>query len=59
MTRRHENGEREIGNGNCMALCVSTEQNDKFDKSEIAELIGFFRLLDKWDREATRNAEIM
>lgn len=62
MTRRHEDGEREIDNSNNGSIYVSrdlTQQNNQLDVIEIAALIAFFKLLDKWDREAMRNAQIM
>jgi hypothetical protein len=41
----------------------SEERIDKgastLDEAAIAKLIAFFRLLDKWDLEAKRNAENM
>jgi hypothetical protein len=32
---------------------------DELDDSALSELIGFFKILDKWDLEAKRNEKIM
>ena len=32
-------------------------QTDEFNEVDIAELVSFFKLLDKWDREVERNAK--
>ena len=34
-------------------------QTDEFNEVDIATLISFFKLLDKWDREVQRNAKNM
>jgi hypothetical protein len=61
MTRPHANDEREFGNANSPfgAGTGPPDQDRELDESDIATLIAFFRLLDRWDREATRNAETM
>ena len=38
---------------------VRTHLGATLDEADIAKLIAFFRLLDKWDLEAKRNAENM
>jgi len=40
--------------------CASSElQEQKLDEKSLSILIGFFRLLDKWDREINNDAKIM
>ena len=34
-------------------------QRDDLDESSVSTLIDFFQVLDRWDREAKRNAEIV
>jgi hypothetical protein len=34
-------------------------EHGQIDQESISELIRFFKLLDKWEREARSNAEIM
>jgi hypothetical protein len=36
-----------------------SEEPISIDEAAFAKLIAFFKLLDKWDREAKRNAETM
>lgn len=35
----------------------ASDESISIDEVDLSELIAFFRLLDKWDLEAQRNAE--
>ena len=59
MTRRHENGDRELDNANCVVSTGAAKQNDELGKTEIAALVDFFRLLDAWDRDREKNAKTL
>ena len=43
-----------------LAASGSTEAHiDELDDFDISILVRFFKLLDRWDREVERNAEVM
>ena len=43
-----------------LAASESTEAHiDELDDFDISILVRFFKLLDRWDREVERNAEVM
>jgi hypothetical protein len=58
MTRRFTEREPEIS-GPAQIFENQRGQNDETGACDIAALIAFFRLLDKWDREVQHNAEVM
>lgn len=59
MTQRQANGEREVGGFVAPTSVGQKDENDDLDEIDIGVLIRFFKLLNKWDREGTRNAESM
>jgi len=61
MTRRDAKHARAISGTSreMLAASGSTEAHiDELDDFDISILVRFFKLLDRWDREVERNAEV-
>lgn len=62
MTRRAAHHAQAIGiiSREASRVCEAAKvHSDQLDDVELAMLIGFFKLLDRWDREVEHNAEAM
>jgi hypothetical protein len=62
MTRRDAKHARAINGSICELPAVSElreAQIHELDEFTVSLLLSFFKLLDRWDREVERNAEVM